>query len=43
MLGEGAKKLRANKWPIIILELQDSLDRQEFICVLSNMQLEEIL
>jgi len=31
MLGEGEKKLRANKWPIIILELQNSMDKQEFI------------
>jgi len=31
MLGEGEKKLRSNKWPITILELQNSMDRQEFI------------
>jgi len=30
-LGEGEKKLCSNKWPFTILELQDSMDRQEFI------------
>ena len=30
-LGERKKKLCSNKWPFTILELQDSMDRQEFI------------
>jgi len=30
-LGEREKKLCSDEWPCTILELQDSMDRQEFI------------
>ena len=31
MLGEREKKLCSNEWPFTILELQDSMDRKEYI------------
>jgi len=37
------ENLRADKWAITILKLQNSLDQQKCIWVLSHMRLEEIL